>query len=256
MAATREKILEHYKSEAEKHQLGGTSTIQDMRTRHLEIEAISSYLRDGYKALEVGCGNGYTAEVLVRQFNIDLEATDLSQDLIALAKERKIAEARGHVEFAQADILELDKVEAYDVIFTERCLQNLLSWDEQKRALSNIVRALKKGGHFIMMESFLTGMNKLNEAREELDLPKIAPPWHNVWFDEPSTIEHVQTLGCSYLDQNRFLSGYYFGSRVLLPALMPKGKPVTSASALNDYFSWLPPYGDFCPHKILRFRRD
>jgi hypothetical protein len=59
----------------------------------------------------------------------------------------------------------------------------------------------------------------------------------------------------SYVDQNRFLSGYYFGSRVLLPALLPAGKKATSDSILNDFFCGLPPAGDFSPMKILRFRK-
>src|SRR5437588_5845145 len=256
MVPVENEILKHYRSEADKHGLEGTSTIQDIRTRRLEMNAIFSYLRDGWRVLEVGCGNGYTAQAIVEQFAIDLDAMDLSPDLIALAKERKIENAKGQVNFAQADILELDRVEQYDLIFTERCIQNLLSWDDQKIALANIARALKPGGQFVMLESFLTGMNQLNEARRELDLPDVEPPWHNVWFDEALTIEHVASLGCSYQDQNRFLSGYYCGSRVILPALMPKGKPVTSKSALNDYFCWLPPHGDFCPMKILRFVKD
>src|SRR3982750_3607301 len=182
MAPTREEILGHYKAEAEKHGLGGTSTIQDIRTRRLEIEAILSYLSDGLRVLEVGCGNGYTAQLIVEQFALDLDANDLSPDLIALAKERKIERPKGHVNFEQSDILELDKSEVYDLIFTERCIQNLLSWDDQKKALANIARALKQGGEFVMMESFLTGMKKLNDARRELDLPEVSPPWHNVWF--------------------------------------------------------------------------
>jgi len=256
MVPTQDEILEHYCSEANKHGLEGTSTIQDIRTRKLEMDAIFSYLRDGWRVLEVGCGNGYTAQTIVERFAIDLDATDLSPDLIALAKERKIDHAKGQVNFQQADILELDKVERYDLIFTERCIQNLLSWDDQKNALANIGRALKPGGQFVMLESFLTGMNKLNEARRELDLPDVKPPWHNVWFDEALTVEHMANLGCAYIDQNAFLSGYYFGSRVLLPALLPKGKSVTSKSVLNDYFCHLPAHGDFCPMKILRFAKE
>jgi len=253
MVPTENEIMEHYRSEANKHGGAGTSTIQDIRTRKLEMDAIFSYLREGWRVLEVGCGNGYTAQAIVEQFAVNLDATDLSPDLIAIAKERKIEQPKGQVNFEQANILELDKVEVYDLIFTERCIQNLLSWDDQKIALTNIARALKPGGQFVMLESFLTGMNKLNEARRELDLPDVEPPWHNVWFDEALTIEHMKHVGCSYLDQNPFLSGYYFGSRVLLPALMPKGKPVSSKSALNDYFCHLPPHGDFCPMKIVRF---
>ena len=250
----KEKIMKHYQGEAQKHGLEGTSTIQDMRTRKLEMDALFSYVKDGQRILEIGCGNGYLAQALVERFAVQLEATDLSEDLIGLAKNRKPQNARGSVKFAQADVLAMQQTDQYDLIFTERCIQNLVSWDDQKIALANIVRALKPGGTFVMLESFLTGKDNLNAARRELDLPEVETPWHNVWFDEDNTKDHMKSLGCTYVDQNAFLSGYYFGSRVLLPALSPN-KMVTSKSVLNDYFCGLPPHGDFCPMKILRFRK-
>jgi hypothetical protein len=145
---------------------------------------------------------------------------------------------------------------AFDLFYTERCIQNLPSWKHQQIALTNLARSLKSHGELILLESFMTGLDNLNDARAELDIPHIDPPWHNVFFDEPQTKKFLSTLGCEFIDQNCFLSGYYFGSRVLLPALMPKGKQVTSKSALNDYFCHLPPHGDFCPMKILRFRKN
>jgi hypothetical protein len=65
----------------------------------------------------------------------------------------------------------------------------------------------------------------------------------------------MEALGCECVEQNCFLSGYYFGSRVLLPAISPRDKKVSSASILNDFFCGLPAAGDFAPQKILRFRR-
>ncbi len=253
MSFTEDQILGHYRSEAEKHGMEGTSTIQDIRTRELEMQAIFSYIREGYRILDVGCGNGYVAQAIVEKFSVELHAIDFSPDMIALAKQRRIDKAKGHVNFAEQDILALNTVEYYDLVVSERCLQNLVSWDAQKVALANIARALKPGGQFVMLESFHTGLNRLNEARKELELSEITPPWHNLFLDEDQTKAYLESLDCSYVDQNCFLSGYYFGSRVLLPALMPKGKPVTSKSVLNDYFCTFPPRGDFCPMKILRF---
>lgn len=254
--AKEEKILEHYASEAKKHGLEGTSTIQDMRTRRLEIDAIFSQLSGGKRILEVGCGNGFVAEEIVKVFSVELDAIDFSPELIELAKQRNISNAKGRVQFAQQDILKLTKEKEYDLIFTERCLQNLVSWEDQKVGLANIIRALKPNGIFIMLECFLTGLNNLNEARQELDLPMIDSPWHNVFFNEQETKAYLTSLGCSYIDQSCFLSGYYFGSRILLPALMPEGKSVASKSRLNDYFCALPPHGDFCPMKILKFKKN
>jgi len=253
---TVEDIQKLYASEAAKHNVSGTSTIQDMRTREMEVAAVSSYVRDKQHVLEVGCGNGYVASRLVTQFDIDLEAFDFSADLIAHAKQQDLSGARGRATFAVGDALTYDKQNAFDLVFSVRCLQNLVSWEDQQKGLRNVVAALTTGGEYVMAECFWTGLNNLNEARAELDLDPIPESWHNNFFDEEETIGFMQSIGCRYVDQNPFLSGYYFGSRVLLPALAPKGKKITSASRLNDYFAYLPPAGDFCPMKILRFRRE
>jgi SAM-dependent methyltransferase len=252
---TAKQILELYKSEAEKHGIAETSTIQDFRTRKLEIDAICSYIKSGQRILEVGCGNGYTAKIITLRFKVTLDAFDFSPDLIALAQQQKIEHPKGTVTFSQKDALKFKTVKKYDLIFTERCIQNLPTWEDQQIALHNIAQSLKPGGFFVMLESFWTGLNNLNAARSELDLPKIDPPWHNLFFDEDTTIHYMSDQGCRYADQNPFLSGYYFGSRILLPAIMPKGKPVKSKSVLNDYFWQLPPAGDFCPMKIMRFQK-
>jgi SAM-dependent methyltransferase len=213
-------------------------------------------MHDGLCILEVGCGNGYVAQCIIERFAVQLDAIDFSKEMIELSLRRDTHSRKGSVRFSEQDILSLAVALRYDLVFTERCLQNLESWNDQMIALANIARALKVGGEFIMLESFWSGLRFLNEARRELDLPDISPPWHNLFFEEEAAIDFLQGMGCAYVDQNAFLSGYYFGSRVLLPALMPKGNRVTSQSRLNDYFCSLPPAGDFSPMKILRFRRE
>lgn len=255
MSFTTDDIAKLYESEARKHGAEGTSTIQDMRTRRLEMQALFSYARDNLKLLEVGCGNGYVAEALVREFQVELDAFDFSHHLVAIAQGRDIRNAKGVVRFYQGDVLNLDAVSAYDLIFSERCLQNLGAWDDQKKGLANIASALKPSGEYIMLECFWTGLNNLNAARQEVGLKAIPESWHNRFFVEDDTKEYMHSIGCRYVDQNCFLSGYYFGSRVLLPAIMPKDREVSSKSILNDYFCALPAAGDFSPMKILRFRK-
>lgn len=250
------QILDLYQSEAEKHGPAGTSTIQDIRTRQLEMDAIFSYMRDGIKVLEIGCGNGYVAQALIEKFNIDLEAFDFTPAFIEIAKSRDLKRARGKVCFFQQDVLELNKHNTYDLVFTERVIQNLINWEQQVIALKNISKCLKTDGIFIMEECFWTGLNNLNAARKELELEKIQESWHNLYFHEEKVKELMSELNMEFVEQNCFLSGYYFGSRVLLPALMPKGKKINSASILNDYFCTLPAKGDFSPMKILVFRKQ
>jgi len=253
MKYNTDQILELYEKEAIKHGVEGTATIQDIRTRNLEIEALASYMKDGIKMLEVGCGNGYVAQALIQKFQIELDAFDFTPALVEIAKKRKIVEAKGTVNFFQADVLEYLKEDSYDCIFTERVLQNLVDWPSQQIGLKNIRHNLKKGGIFIMEECFMSGLNNLNAARNELGLEPIDESWHNVYFHDDKVLTYMDSLGMQLLDKNCFLSGYYFGSRVLMPALMPKDMKVTSNSILNDYFSCLKPAGDFSPMKIYVF---
>jgi ubiquinone/menaquinone biosynthesis C-methylase UbiE len=256
MTFTVEQIQSHYKDEASKHGSDASSTIQDWRTRELELKALFSYMRDGDDVLEVGCGNGYCAEELVKKFQVNVDATDFSLDLITIAQKRSLGKVKGRVNFVHQDVLELNAEEKYDLIFTERCLQNLVSWEDQQKALKNIVNAMKPGSKLVLLESFWTGLNQLNEARKELDLSEVSPPWHNLFFDEPKTIEYLASLSCNYQEQNCFLSGYYFGSRVIYPSLLRDGKQPHSSSVLNNYFWQWPSNGDFCPMKIMVFCKN
>jgi ubiquinone/menaquinone biosynthesis C-methylase UbiE len=247
-----EDIQQLYSEQAKRHGVGATSTIQDSRTRELEIAALLPRLVSARRVLEVGCGNGYaTMRVAAALPQIHITAFDFSESLIAHALKQPVEASR--VSFSVGDVLKLKAPEPYDAVYSQRCIQNLVSWDNQKTALRNIVEALKPGASYIMQEGFLTGLNNLNEARAELGIEPIPESWHNHFFDEAKTMDFMRELGCSLAEQDAFLSGYYFGSRVLLPAISPKGKKITSASRLNDYFCALPPAGDFCPMKLLRF---
>ena len=170
---TIDDIRKLYASEAARHGTAGTSTIQDMRTRQMELEAVSSYVRDGQRVLEVGCGNGFIARRLVEQFNIDLDAFDFSPDLIEQARQQDLSSARGRVSFSVGDVVTFDRPDTFHLALSVRCVQNLTCWEDQKKALRNIACALKPGGEYVMEECFWTGLNHLNEARAELDLPPI-----------------------------------------------------------------------------------
>lgn len=249
------KMLEYYADEANKHGHSGTSTIQDMRTRLLEINAISKYIKEKQKILEPGCGNGYTAWKLTKTKQVFIDAYDLCEELISLAKARSKDKLKGDYNFFHADACVWKKENNYDTIFTERVLQNIPLWDNQQIALENIYMSLKKGGYYIMEECFMSGLNNLNQARQELDLPFIDEPWHNVFFDDKALFTFMSTLGFKKVAEDNFLSGYYFGSRVLLAALYPKDKKLLSASILNEYFCNLPPAGNFSPMRIVIFEK-
>lgn len=254
MAFDEEMILKLYHEQAHKYGDTGESTIVDIRTRKLEVQALFQYIEDGCNILEVGCGNGFVAEEIVRAFNVDLHALDFSPEMIEIARNRQTGNLKGRVNFELTNILEFSWGEQYDLIFSERCLQNIMDWELQKVALTNIARALKRNGRFIMLESFTDSLQNLNEARRELELSEIPIPYHNLAFDIDQVKGHLEQW-LTFEHENRFLSGYYFGTRLLYPAMLPKGKDPVNTSVIKDYFVGFPSCGDFSPMKILCFTK-
>jgi len=128
MSYNKEMILDLYRDQASLHEDKPTSTIQDVRTRMLEIVNLTKYLSDGMRVLEVGCGNGYTAESIANQLDVFIHGVDFSKEMIQIAKKREGKKKRGAIFFEWMDILEPTIMEQYDVVFTERCLQNIMNW--------------------------------------------------------------------------------------------------------------------------------
>lgn len=248
-------IREYYTKQAEKFGADGRSTISDINTRNLEINALLNYLENGKKVLEIGCGNGYSAIKIIEQRNIDLVAIDTSEEMIMIAKGQTIGETIGRVHFEVGNVLHMNFTDkSFDAVFTERCLININDWEEQKRALSEINRGLKDNGLFIMLEAFTDGWRNMNEARQELGLQEIPQPWHNLFFDKDEVLKFVEGK-FELLREDNFLSTYYFGSRILYPVLLPKGQEPRYDSKINSFFTQLPSFGNHAPIKILAFRK-
>ena len=254
-----EIIQSHYKIQAEKHRDSPTSTMEDLIIRKKEMESIFSffYLRDvskiRNKVLEIGCGNGYMLEQLAGNFSgTEFHGLDFSHELLEIATKRKLKNGS----FSQGDVRKLSfENESFDIVYTERCLINLLSWEDQQKALKQIYRVLKKGGFYFMIESFTDGYDNLNKARQELGLGIIPVAHHNLYFDkkefqkfiEPSfLITDPAAMGDgdhSKLVSN-FLSSHYFTARVLHP-LLTKGNADLKNTEFVKFFSFLPPSGEY-----------
>ncbi len=249
-------VKEHYHKEAKTHGGLTTSTMADKTTRQREIDNIVSYLKAGDRCLEVGCGNGAGSVAIARAKAVKMTCIDFSEDLLAIAKKQPTKGLRGSVEFKQKDVLMLDDKKMYDAVFTERCIINLMEWDDQKDALARMAAALKKGGRMVLVESFTDGLAELNAARADLDLPAIGPAYHNLHLDKEKTIAHLAQEGLVLHEENNFLSTYTFGSRILYPALArAAGKDIRYNSAFGNFFALLPNVGNYSQLKILVFKK-
>lgn len=249
-------VKDHYRNEAKEHGLALSSTMSDLTTRRLEIINILPYLKKGDKCLEVGCGNGSGSIEISKAKKIDLTCIDFSHDLITLAQKQPVKGIKGKINFQEQDILKLNIKNKFDCVFTERCIINLLNWKDQKEALKNMVGALKKGGRLILLEAFKDGLDTLNKAREEIGLIANPPAYHNLLLEKVSLNEYLVGQGMKFVEENNFLSSYYFGSRILYPALARSAKKeIVYNSAFASFFASLTPYGNYAHIKILSFKK-
>lgn len=254
---SEKEIKLYYKKQAEKFGTNERSTISDANTRKLEVDALLKYIKDGKKVLEIGCGNGYAAKVIAQKKQINLTAIDFSEDLIGVAKKQQIKNAKGKVVFKIGNAVNLEfSDESFDVVFTERCLINLITWESQKKALSEIFRVLKKNGIFIMMEAFTDGWENINETRREVGLNPIPPSDHNLFFDKNKLFKFTEGK-FEFVEEDNFLSTYHFGSRILYPALLKltTKKEPDYDSQFNKFFAQLPACGNHSATQIIIFRK-
>lgn len=252
----RELVKKHYKNEAENCGASLLSTMWDENTRRLEIENLISYLEDGHRCLEVGCGNGAASIEISKARRLDLLCFDFSPDLIGIAHQQPREGVRGTIQFREGDVLNLEMKDEFNVVFTERVIINLLKWEHQKQALKNISAAVKPGGKLILLEAFKDGLEKLNRFRNFFGLEPIPAAYHNLHLDKDAVVEHLKSHGMELKEENNFLSTYYFGSRILYPFFMRLlGKEPKYNNVFVKPFAHLPSFGSHSHIKILVFEK-
>ncbi len=253
----RAVVRKHYRKEAVDQGMSATSTMHDLTTREAEIRTLLSYLKNGDRCLEIGCGNGAASIRIGEAKKLSMTCVDFSPDLIKLAKKQPIRNVKGSISFREQDVLKLDEKNRFDVVFTERCIINLLEWDHQKAALVQMSGALKKGGRLLLLEAYSDGLKELNRARKELGLPNIPPAYHNLHLDREKVVEFLAKQKMNLVVEDNFLSSYYFGSRVLYPALAKfAGKEIEYNNAFGRFFASLPSAGNFSHIKLLVFKKQ
>jgi arsenite methyltransferase len=104
------------------------------------------------RVLDVGCGGGNTACLIAEQYGSHVQGIDISEVMIAKAKER--ARRRGledTVEFRVADAFELPfEDDTFDVVIVESVLTPLPG--DKRKALGEMVRVVRPGGRIAANE--------------------------------------------------------------------------------------------------------
>lgn len=238
--------------------LGLWAGTNDIVAKEVEMLALERYVQEGMRILEAGCGNGVSAIHLAKKFKVDVTASDYSKEMIEAAKKMfNRQECKGNVRFQQLDILNLQGVqESYDLIFTERVIINLSTWEIQRRAIENIFKLLKPCGIFLMLENSAEGLEEINRFRASIDLPVIEAPWHNRYLKD-AEIASIQNQDIKLEKIDYYSSTYYFLSRIANAFLAKEtGVEPDYNAPLNRLALRLPPLGNFGQGRIWVWRRS
>ena len=252
-------IRKHYDDQAKRFGRSPQSTMLDLGTRSLEVARLEQAIRDlmekrgGCRVLEIGCGNGYTLSKLSKSLRCEFVGIDANKAMIVIASGRRLR----NVTFKVDDVLRPRLRERdFDIVFSERCLINLETWRAQKTGLENIRRFLRRNGHYVMLESFADGLDTLNKARKAIGLDRISTPWHNRYLKKKELETYIKgrfenvlprSSGAGY---DNFLSSYFFGSRVLYPALIQGKGEIVYNNGFVEFFRGVPPTGNFSPIQL------
>jgi ubiquinone/menaquinone biosynthesis C-methylase UbiE len=211
------KILDFWNDQAKFGEMAGT---KDLIAKQLEMKAIASYVKDGMRILDFGCGNGLTAFYLYKQFqSLQILGIDFSEEMIKEAD--KLFEGQINYVFLVGDVGYLNYLKSqgtqFDLIYTERTLINLKSWEEQKEAIEILCSLLAPNGKYIMCENSQDGLDEINEFRKTIDLPYIEKPWHNLYFkdNQINKLNYEGAKGFYLSEINYYSSTYYFLSRIM-----------------------------------------
>ena len=247
-------INEHYKKEAAEHGLSPLSTMPDIEKRQKEIETIVKITeavikahkkKENIRILDLGCGNGFTLKVLREKYpSVILFGVDITKNMVDLVKSRSIENCT----IDEGDVCDLFyKKESFDLIYTERCLQNILNWEKQKNALKEVHRVLKKAGYFCMIEGFTDGFENCNKARTELGLDPLNPPYHNLLLDKDAFLNEIKSR-FEIVDipgvTHNFLSSYDF-IRLVLHPLVTKGDWIRDTEFVKFFSAVFPQAGNY-----------
>ena len=132
--------------------------IKDQAAYEKTLERTRTHLpADGY-ALELGCGTGTTALLLANAVE-RYHATDISLEMIEIAREKSVAQGVKNVAFAQADMLSSDLGHReYDAVLAFNLLHLI---EDLPRALERIRALMAPGAVFISKTPCVAGLNPL-----------------------------------------------------------------------------------------------
>jgi len=142
-------------------------------------------LPDRPQGLEIGCGQGIGARILVERYGAQVVATDVDARQLALARTRLADLREGAITFEKVDAREMPfDDESFDVVCAFGVLHHIdPGW---RQAVSEVGRVLKTGGYFVFIDWLMS-------ERVSRFIQKTITDWDIV--DEPMLREALERSG-------------------------------------------------------------
>lgn len=210
------KIKNFWDDRAKEYGVDWRATLGEKYLRLLEIKTMANLIKkyDPKRVLDVGCGNGYSTKVFATKFpSINFVGIDYSSEMISQAKNNQL----NNCNFSEGDVLYVESLPdgEFDLIFTQRCLQNIPNYEKQRNAINNLLFKLSTSGILLLMECSKDGVEKLNNFRIKIGQPPIdnIEPWHNNFFIDDNLVNDFSA------NISHFTSTYMFLSKIIHPSL-------------------------------------
>lgn len=252
-----QEIKKFWDNQAKQFKSSQLATAPDFYYRELEIKSICDYLKNKKTILDIGCGNGYSTFKFAKTFpDSKISGIDYSEEMISYAKKSLKRKKTKNLSFSAGNVLCLSshpelKDKKFDYIVSERCLINLLNWQEQQQSLLEMKKLLNKNGKIILCENTQEGLARLNRLRKKLGLSAISVRWHNYYMPEKKLLD-FSAKHFKVSEVKNIGSMYYIISRVVYAKLcdLKKEKP-DYLNPINNIAAQLPVLGDFSPNFIF-----
>jgi len=120
--------------------------------REKQREIISGYMANNIHILDIGCGTGYVAKIMLEiNSTMQIDAVDF-EEMIIEAKKRNDDK---HINYIISSAEEFyDKSKQYDLILSSGCLSAIRDIDKLKQAIKNITLMTKDSGTILMIDPF------------------------------------------------------------------------------------------------------
>jgi SAM-dependent methyltransferase len=186
----RDANASFWTNQAIQHGVSIAATATTHFIRDATLKRLKRLIPPDSSILEVGCGNGSS---FLGPLSRDCRAygIDLSMEMLLAAKSHK--EIKGIIR-SEACCLPFGDA-SFDVVYTSRCLINVLDGDMQRLAIREAFRVAKPDGIVVFVENFQQPVRSLNQVTTRLHAGTPDIDDHNLLLNLPMTLECSEQLG-------------------------------------------------------------